>query len=272
MKPKQKIRKPGKMAAPPPDTGIWGAIRYLYGKFWRLLVAGFLLWLPLIATLWVSWWVLNKLVFGIERLIKTAVINMRALGAQTPSLEFLTQLRYQPGLGILLAITIFLVSGYLARYLVGRKLFAFGERMVRFIPLFNRVYEAVVQIRDVFVTRQGTVFQRACLVEYPRPGMTAVAFVTSSEQGMVQQRKGRELIAVFVPTTPNPTSGYLIYLPPDEILDLGMPVEEAMKLIVSGGAYLPSHHGWRPNGESVSPEKEPPTPEPDETRETPPEE
>lgn len=237
------------MASPSPDRSLWGGIRFLYGKFWRILVAGFLLWLPLIITLWVSWWVLSKLVFGIERLIKAIVLNLHALAERVPALDFLALVRYQPGLGILLTITIFLISGYLARYLIGRRLIAFGERLFRFIPFFNRIYQAVVQIRDVFVNRQGTVFQRACLVDYPREGMTAVAFVTSSEQGTVQRRKGKELIAVFVPTTPNPTSGYLIYLPPEDITEIDMPVEEAMKLIVSGGAYLPSRHGWRPGDE-----------------------
>lgn len=237
----------------PPKGGLWGAIRYLYGKFWRILVAGFLLWLPLIITLWVSWWVLSKLVFGIERFIKSAVVHLHELAGRVPPLGFLANVKYQPGLGILLTITIFLVSGYLARYLLGRKLIAFGERLLRFIPFFNRIYQAVVQIRDVFVSRQGTVFQRACLVDYPREGMTAVAFVTSSEQGTVQHRKGKELIAVFVPTTPNPTSGYLIYLPPEEITELNMPVEEAMKLIVSGGAYLPSKHGWNPEDNPLGP-------------------
>ena len=243
------------MASPSPDRSLWGGIRFLYGKFWRILVAGFLLWLPLIITLWVSWWVLSKLVFGIERLIKTAVVNLHAIAERVPQLGFLANIKYQPGLGILLAITIFLVSGYLARYLIGRKLIAFGERLFRFIPFFNRIYQAVVQIRDVFVNRQGTVFQRVCLVDYPREGMTAVAFVTSSEQGTVQRRKGKELIAVFVPTTPNPTSGYLIYLPPEDITEIDMPVEEAMKLIVSGGAYIPSKHGWRPAGEPPEPEQ-----------------
>jgi len=257
---KHRKQTTNKTQAPPSRGGAWGAVRYLYGRFWRILVAGFLLWLPLIITLWVSWWVVNKLVFGIERLIKSAVVQLHNLAEQAPQLGFLANIKYQPGLGILLTITIFLVSGYLARYLIGRKLIAFGERLLRFIPFFNRIYQAVVQIRDVFVSRQGTVFQRACLIEYPREGMTAVAFVTSSEQGMVQHRKGKELIAVFVPTTPNPTSGYLVYLPPEEITALDMPIEEAMKLIVSGGAYLPTRHGWRPEGNSWLPEEHAPEP------------
>jgi uncharacterized membrane protein len=260
---KHRKQTPTETQAPPSKSGIWGVVRYLYSRFWRILVAGFLLWLPLIITVWVSWWVLNKLVFGIERVIKSAVVNLHGLAEQTPQLGFLGNIKYQPGLGILLTLTIFLVSGYLARYLIGRKLIAFGERLLRFIPFFNRIYQAVVQIRDVFVSRQGTVFQRACLVDYPREGMTAVAFVTSSEQGTVQHRKGKELIAVFVPTTPNPTSGYLIYLPPEDITDLDMPVEEAMKLIVSGGAYLPSHHGWRPEDDLALPPENAPEPRQD---------
>ena len=93
------------MASPSPDRSLWGGIRFLYGKFWRILVAGFLLWLPLIITLWVSWWVLSKLVFGIERLIKAIVLNLHALAERVPALDFLALVRYQPGLGILLTIT-----------------------------------------------------------------------------------------------------------------------------------------------------------------------
>jgi uncharacterized membrane protein len=107
------------------------------------------------------------------------------------------------------------------------------------IPLISRVYLAVQQIRDVFVNREGAVFQQVVLLEYPRKGIQAVGFVTSDEQGIVQETTGKTLWAVFVPTTPNPTSGFLLYLPPDDLIPLDMSVEDAMKLIVSGGAYIP---------------------------------
>ena len=97
----------------------------------------------------------------------------------------------------------------------------------------------MTQIRDVFVRRDGAVFQRVCLVEYPRKGVFAVAFVTSDEQGIVQETMDKKLISIFLPTTPNPTSGFLLYVSEDEITLLDVTVEDAMKLIISGGAYLP---------------------------------
>jgi uncharacterized membrane protein len=114
-----------------------------------------------------------------------------------------------------------------------------GEYLVGLIPGINRVYIASQQIRDVFVNRQGAVFQEVVMVEYPRPGLMVVGFVTSREQGIVQDALGTKMVAIFVPTTPNPTSGFLLYVPPKELTPLKISVEEAMKLIVSAGAYLP---------------------------------
>ncbi len=230
------LKKKDKPEAP---HTFWGSVHYGYSQFWRRLLTGFLIWLPLIITLWVSYVVAEKLIFGLEDFIKAGVDRLHSLAGRFEALAFLQEITYRRGLGFLLAISLFLTTGYLTRYLVGRKLIAFGERIVRFIPFFNRVYHAVTQIRDVFVSRDGAVFQQVCLIEYPRPGLTAVAFVTSTEQGIVQRAVGKELTAVFVPTTPNPTSGYLVYLAPEEITPLDISVEDAMKLIISGGAFHP---------------------------------
>ena len=210
-------------------------------QVWRTLVAGLLVWVPLLISVWVAWFFLNKFAFGLERLMRTAFIYLREWGASHEQLYFLSEIQYPFGLGLLLTAALFLVTGILTRHIVGRKLIELGERVVRLIPLVNRVYSAAQQIRDVFVGRQGAVFQKVCLVEYPRAGMVAVAFVTSTEQGLVQEETGKQLIAVFVPTTPNPTSGYLIYLPPEDVQIIDVGIEEAMKLVISGGAYIPPY-------------------------------
>ncbi|MBI4560031.1 MAG: DUF502 domain-containing protein [Candidatus Hydrogenedentes bacterium] len=214
-------------------------LRLGWRQFWRHLVAGLLVWIPLITTLWVSWFFLNKFVLGIERLIKDFVTLLNHAGERSPSLEFLRYVPYRFGLGFLLVFLIFWVTGFLTRYIIGLEIIAFGERIVQRIPFIRTVYRAVKQIRDTFIGRQGAVFQNVCLVEYPRPGMYAVAFVTSREKGVVQEMTDKELVAVFVPTTPNPTSGYLVYLPPEDVAMLDIGVEDAMKIIISGGAYLP---------------------------------
>ena len=206
-------------------SGLAGFWRQSWRQVWRFMVTGLLVWVPLIITGWVSWLVIYRLGFGVENLIKRLLDRLN--------------LYYYPGLGFLIVVALFLTTGFLARYWVGRKLISVGERLLERIPLISKVYGAVVQIRDVFVSREGSIFQYVCLIEYPRPGMIAIAFVTSAEQGIVQESMDKELVAVFVPTTPNPTSGYLVYVPPEDITLLDINVEEAMKLIVSGGAYIP---------------------------------
>ena len=217
--------------------------RGLVARYWRSLwgyaVTGLLVWIPLIITMWVTWLIVERLGFGIERAIRNLLARLNVVGAKAPFLDFLTKIRYAPGFGLLSALALFLATGLLMRYWAGRKLVSLGERLLNGIPLISRIYRAVQQIRDVFVNREGTVFQSVCLIEYPRPGVFVMAFITSTEQGLVQEAAQKELYALFVPTTPNPTSGFLLYVPPAEITELDISVEDAMKLIVSGGAFLP---------------------------------
>jgi uncharacterized membrane protein len=221
-------------------AGFKGFLAQFWSRLWRVFVTGAMVWVPTIVTLWVTWLVIARLGFGVDNLVKRAVERLNGLGDRVEFLRFLTLLSYRPGFGFLFVVAVFLTTGLVTRYLVARKIIRFGEGIVERIPLISSVYRAVQQIRDVFIRREGTVFQRVCLIQFPRPGMYAVGFITSVEEGPVQKTIGKELIAVFMPTTPNPTSGYLMYLPPEEIIDIDMSVEDAMKLIISGGAYVPS--------------------------------
>jgi uncharacterized membrane protein len=210
----------------------------------RYVTTGIMVWVPLFITIWVAWMFVSKIANAISLSMARVEEYVRSLGERVPSLDFLQHFRFDSdfaamGTGFLLAILLFLCTGFLTRYLVGRKIIATGEMLVGKIPLISRVYLAVQQIRDVFVNREGAVFQQVVLLEYPRKGITAVGFVTSDEQGIVQESAGASLTAVFVPTTPNPTSGFLLYLPADDLTPMDMSVEDAMKLIVSGGAYIP---------------------------------
>ncbi len=240
--------------------GFLGFLSQVWAPVWRYFVTGLLVWVPLIITIWVSWVVIKNLGIGLDKAFKTVFEAIQAFCERVDWLSIAAPLfETYPGMGFMTAIALFLGTGILARYLIGRRIIAFGERILDRIPLISRVYRAVQQIRDVFVSREGTVFQYTCLIEYPREGMIALAFVTSAEQGIVQKTTGRKLVAVFVPTTPNPTSGYLVYLPPEDITILDVSVEEAMKLIVSGGAYLPSKHaiGVKARSEESTADDEP---------------
>ena len=223
----------------PPQRGVKGFLLLFYRQLWRYLVTGLMVWVPLIVTLWVVWSVVSGLGFGIERLIEDLVETLNRFGDRVEPFRFLTYLDYHPGLGFLVTLAVFLTTGLITRYLVARRAIRFGEGILERIPLISSIYRAVEQIRDVFVRREGTVFQKVCLIEYPRPGILVVGFVTSDEHGIVQETLSKELVAVFVPTTPNPTSGFLLYLAPDAITELDISVEDAMKLIVSAGAYIP---------------------------------
>ena len=234
--------------------GILGALQNVWSQVWRYLVSGLLVWIPLIITVWVTWLVFDKLVFGMERLMRSLFGWLHAIAMRNPRLEFLSDFPYRDGTGFFLAIALFLLTGILARYIVGRKLISSGERILQKIPFISRVYRAVQQIRDTFINREGAVFQKVCLVDYPRKGMIAVGFVTSHDHGIIQETCARpDLLAIFIPTTPNPTSGFLVYLPEEEVTILDISVEDAMKLIISGGAYAPKRKAAEPEEEEENP-------------------
>lgn len=219
-----------------------GFISQYFKAFRFYLLTGLMVWTPLLVTVWLSWWLFKNVGLGIESVIENGYGWLNRLGERVPRLHFLRTLEYRQGFGFLTTVALFLTTGFLARNLIGQRIIRMTERLVGRVPGVNKIYKAVRQIRDVFVGRDGAVFQKVCLVEYPRPGLFAVAFVTSKEHGIVQESLGRDLIAVFVPTTPNPTSGFLLYLNPSEVTEIDVTVEEAMKLIVSGGAYIPGNY------------------------------
>lgn len=261
-----------KTKGPADRKPIRGFLREAWRNIWRTMVAGILVWLPLIITVWITWFFVNRFVLGIERQIKTLFLFLSDWGLRHSALAFLSQIQYVHGFGLFLTVALFYMTGILTRHFVGQRIIALGERVVHVIPFVNRVYRSVQQIRDTFIGRQGAVFQRVCLVEYPRKGVYAVAFITSDEFGVIQESLERDLVAVFLPTTPNPTSGFLMYLPPDDVVELDITVEEAMKLIVSAGAYIPGRDE-RPSAlrrMGAAPGIPDPTPKPNPTRPQPP--
>jgi len=235
--PTEKPRLRRKKKAPP--SGPFGFVREYIRHLQSDLIAGLLVWVPLIISLWVAWWFVETVGLGIENATERFVRWLNELGAKQTRLAFLTIVEYRRGLGVLLVLLLFLSTGFLARYYATKKLIQMGEAVVGRIPLISRVYRAVQQIRDVFTGRDGAVFQEVVMIEFPRPGVRSIGFVTQREQGIVQHAAGQHLTAVFLPTTPNPTSGYLLYFPTEQVERLPITVEDAMKLIISGGAYLP---------------------------------
>lgn len=148
----------------------------------------------------------------------------------------------QIGVNVLATVFVFCLItalGFFSRYALGKFVFGIGEKLISTIPLVNTVYTTVKQIVDTFSEQQKAIFQKVVMIEYPRPGCYAIGFLTSESRGEIQARTGKEVVNVFVPTTPNPTSGFLLILPREDVTDLEMNIGEGMKLIISGGAVTP---------------------------------
>ncbi|HUT63058.1 MAG TPA: DUF502 domain-containing protein [Anaerolineae bacterium] len=144
-----------------------------------------------------------------------------------------------PGLGAITLFIIITLIGFLARQYVGRVLLDMWEKAIKRVPLINRIYLAIRQISDSFAEGGGIIFQRAVFLEYPRRGVFSIGFVTRDCEDPFCRIVGQEICSIFIPTTPNPTSGVIIFAPRDELVPLNMTVEDAMKLIISAGKVTP---------------------------------
>ena len=180
--------------------------------------AGLLIVLPVGASLGLLWWVV---------MLVTAWLPERFSAPQHRLLAVL----------VLIGLTI--VVGWLARRVVGKRLIAVAEMLIRQVPLLNRIYPFMKEISDTVLSGKKTMFQRVVLVEFPRPGVYSIGFVTGATGGELQTRINTPLLNIFVPTTPIPTNGFLIFVPQDHVVNLEMTVAEGMKLVISGGTVVP---------------------------------
>jgi uncharacterized membrane protein len=144
-----------------------------------------------------------------------------------------------PGAGIVVSFTLILFTGFLVTNVLGVRLFHYGERVLQRMPVAPKIYFGVKQLVDSFSMQGKQAFSRVALLEYPRKGLFVVGFVTGEVRGEVQAKTSERLISVFIPTTPNPTSGMLVLVPDHALTYLDMSVEEGLKLIVSAGIVSP---------------------------------
>jgi uncharacterized membrane protein len=159
-------------------------------------------------------------------------------------------LRDRPSLGLvweilatLIVIGLLTLLGYVSRYVLGKFFLAIGERFILKLPGIGAIYTAVKQIVDTFGSQKRHMLNKVVLVEFPRKGVWTIGFLTNRQRGEAQVKTGEEIWTVFVPTTPNPTSGFLLMFPSREVVELEMTVGEGMKMIISGGAVVPP---WPP--------------------------
>ncbi len=146
------------------------------------------------------------------------------------------------GAGLIVFLIFTVVVGYVAKGLIGRWILGRGELLVARMPVVRSVYRGLKQIAEAVVEQSSTSFDKVCMVEYPRKGIWAVAFYSNTARAEVRDRLGRErkMISVFLPTTPNPTSGFLLFLPEEDVIYLRMSVEDAAKLVISAGLVYPA--------------------------------
>lgn len=144
-----------------------------------------------------------------------------------------------PGLGFVLTLLIILLTGMIGASYIGRQMVRMGEAIVTRIPLVRAVYGALKSTMETMVQDNKNAFRQVVLIEYPRRGLHALAFVTGVNDGEIQRRLAGNVVSVFVPTTPNPTSGFLLYVPEDDIIPLDMSVEDGMKCVISAGVVNP---------------------------------
>lgn len=196
--------------------------------FRRYLLAGLVVWLPIVVTFIV-------LRFIIELLDKTMALLPTAYHPDT-----LLGIHI-PGLGVILSLVIILLTGLIATNYFGQRLVDFGEKILAKIPLVRSIYNATKQVIHALFATNSQAFRKVLLIEYPRKGMWSIAFLTGSPDGSVMSvQTEKEMISLFVPTTPNPTSGFLMMVPRDEAVEISMTVEEALKFIISLGVMQPT--------------------------------
>lgn len=153
-----------------------------------------------------------------------------------------------PGLGVIFTLILIFIVGLITKSYLGNKLVVLGEWFVGKIPFVRGIYQALKQLVDAVFSDKSQSFKKVVLIEYPRRGMYALAFVTSETGGEVQARTAQKCINLFIPTTPNPTSGFYIMVPEDDVKHMDMTVEEAFKLIISGGIVSPNKHTGNKSG------------------------
>jgi uncharacterized membrane protein len=192
----------------------------------RYLVAGLLVWVPLGITIWV----LHFLVTTLDQtllLFPESAHPDRLLGIHIP------------GFGVLLSFAILLATGVIAANFFGARLIRFWEGLLGRIPVVKSIYSSVKQVSDTLLSDSGNAFRKALLVQFPHSDAWTIAFMTGTPAPVVAQHLAEEHISVYVPTTPNPTSGYFIIVPKSRVRELDMTVDEALKYVISMGVVAP---------------------------------
>lgn len=193
----------------------------------KYLITGLLIWLPIAATLWIIDFVITTM----DRTVLLLPASWR------PEVAFGMHL---PGFGLVMSVLVILATGVLAANLLGQRLIRWWDRLIARIPIVNSIYSSVKQVSDTMLSQKGNAFRKVVLVEFPQRGQWTIAFVVGSPGDRLAPLVGTDKVTVYVPTAPNPTSGYVLMADPAELRDVEVSVDEAFKFHVSLGVVTPA--------------------------------
>jgi len=192
----------------------------------RYFITGLLIWVPLAITAWVLALIVGTMDQSLH-LLPAAIHPRNVFGFDIP------------GVGAVLTLLVIVVTGLLAANFIGQRLVVWWERLLARIPVVNSIYNSVKQVSDTLFSSSGNAFRQALLIEYPRRGTWTIAFLTGTPGGEVLRHLDGEHVSVYVPTTPNPTSGFFLMLPKADVIPLDMSVDTALKYVISMGVVAP---------------------------------
>lgn len=210
-------------------------------KVRNYLIMGFVVLLPTMVTIYVIHFIFTFIDRILGHVI-TDVLKFIGLVQETPLRQY-SFLWFEfedriPGLGFILMLLILICVGYIAKGVFGKEIIRYTERMIKKVPVARSVYSTVQQVTTAFIQDRSS-FKKVVLIEYPRKGLYTIGFLTGESQGEVQAKTHEECVNVFLPTTPNPTSGWLVLVPKSDVILLEMTVEQGLKFIISGGVVVP---------------------------------
>ena len=212
----------------------------------NLLFTGLLVVVPFLVAVWMSWWIYDVLtVWAIGLADK---LDLPGMDGETSSFWVRQGIRI---LALFFMLLVLLLVGQLTKLTLGRRLIGLGQKLLMHLPLVSFIYSTCKQIADAMQTTSGGMFHQVVLFEYPMPGSYAIGFLTNenTEPSEITEQLGKPVVSIFLPTTPNPTSGFLLMIPRDKCIFLKMSVSDAMKLIVSVGTVFPEQKARELSGQ-----------------------
>lgn len=201
----------------------------------KYLITGLMVWLPLAITVWILLWLIGILdgIFG------GVLTGLEAL-LPVSALPLIGQMRSILGLGVILVFLVLLITGALVSNVAGRWWVKQWDRVFTAIPIVKSIYTSVKKVSNTLFSSDGKAFRKAMLIQYPRQGSWTIAFQTGTPGGEVARHTGPDMVSVYVPTTPNPTSGFFLILARSDVIELDMSVDEALTYVISMGTVAPS--------------------------------